>query len=120
MTGDSLQARNGLLYVVNRWPMSDEPEVITSWYPTGIPARDYPDYLGQRLECLGSGQYRPEGPRVNGFRPQFVFALLKGGDTLPEFTEREPLPCPKVRKGTETRYCQGRWEKLLRKGWVPA
>ena len=31
---------------------------------------------------------------------------------------REPYPCPKVRKGTETRYQDGEWQKLTRKGWV--
>ena len=35
-------------------------------------------------------------------------------------TESEPLPCPKVRKGIETRYRNGRWEKRLKTGWVPA
>lgn len=32
-----------------------------------------------------------------------------------------PAPPPKVRRGIETRWYQGRWEKLLQtKGWVPA
>lgn len=37
-----------------------------------------------------------------------------------DITESAPLPCPKVRKGIETRYRQGRWEKCLRTGWVAA
>lgn len=35
-------------------------------------------------------------------------------------TEVEPIPCPKVRKGIETRYRQGRWEKCLKTGWTAA
>jgi hypothetical protein len=32
-----------------------------------------------------------------------------------------PLPCPKVRKGIDTRYRQGAWEKYLKsEGWVKA
>lgn len=37
--------------------------------------------------------------------------------------EEEPIPCPKVRKGTETRWSgvNGQWEKYLAsRGWVPA
>jgi hypothetical protein len=36
-----------------------------------------------------------------------------------ESSER-PIPPPKVRAGIEVRYTSGRWEKLLRKGWVAA
>lgn len=32
----------------------------------------------------------------------------------------EDYPCPKVRKGIETRYRNGRWEKYLRSGWAAA
>lgn len=37
-----------------------------------------------------------------------------------DITEVVPIPCPKVRKGIETRYRHGRWEKCLRAGWVSA
>lgn len=33
----------------------------------------------------------------------------------------EPVACPKVRKGVETRYHFGRWEKFLKAdGWIAA
>ena len=33
--------------------------------------------------------------------------------------ERTPVPCPKVGR-RQARWNDGRWEKLLAKGWVPA
>ncbi len=45
------------------------------------------------------------------------------GDRECERSETRPIPCPKVRAGIETRwnrYQGGRWEKLLKRGWVPA
>ncbi len=42
------------------------------------------------------------------------------GDRQAFKVEREPVPCPKVRKGLETRWYQGAWQKLMAKGWVPA
>ena len=34
-------------------------------------------------------------------------------------TERD-VPCPKVRKGIETRWHNGEWQKMLKGGWVRA
>jgi hypothetical protein len=54
-----------------------------------------------------------EGWRAAGYTVHFP------GDRQAEKVEREPVACPKTR-GKETRWCNGRWEKLLAKGWVPA
>ena len=44
------------------------------------------------------------------------------GDQKAMRVDTEPYPCPKVRKGIETRYHYGRWEKYLKsskRGWIP-
>lgn len=46
--------------------------------------------------------------------------LRDGAKTLPIKTEIEPIPCPKVRKGIEVEYRNGRWMKYLRTGWESA
>ena len=47
--------------------------------------------------------------------------LVNGGRTQAIKREIEPIPCPRVRAGIETRYRSGRWEKYLkREGWVRA
>jgi hypothetical protein len=59
-----------------------------------------------RVSCyLGNGNY------VSGELPEL-------GSTKAVILETKPLPRPKCR--SETRWYHGRWEKLLRKGWVAA
>ena len=64
-------------------------------------------YRDGTVSCyLGNGNY------VNGQMPQ-------GGSTKAIIMEESPLPCPKVRTGIETRYRDGRWQKLLKtQGWI--
>jgi hypothetical protein len=56
-----------------------------------------------------------------------VWQAYRQGTYLVVVTEHEgtasetPVPCPKVRKGIETRWHQGAWQKYLQtKGWVAA
>ena len=55
--------------------------------------------------CLGNGNY------INGRMPE-------GGSTKAILNEQEPLPRPKVRAGIETRYRDGKRQKLLKTGWT--
>lgn len=61
------------------------------------------------------------GDTIEYHQAQEAFAVLpQRGHTQAVNCKERPLPCPKVRKGIGVRYQCGRWEKLLRKGWVPA
>lgn len=42
------------------------------------------------------------------------------GRTNAAFSEVIPVPAPKVRGKTETRWNDGRWQKLMARGWVDA
>jgi len=46
--------------------------------------------------------------------------MLNGGKTEAVRVEREPISCPKVRAGVKTRWYEGEWQKLTKKGWVRA
>lgn len=47
--------------------------------------------------------------------------LKDGGSTKPIRVDEADAPAPKVRRGTETRWNRGRWEKLSkREGWIAA
>jgi hypothetical protein len=48
--------------------------------------------------------------------------LKDGEKTIPINFLKEPIPCPKVRTGTLTRWNEfkERWEKELKSGWCPA
>jgi hypothetical protein len=50
-----------------------------------------------------------------------ILTLKDGGKTKPIKSETFPIPCPKVRKGIETRFERGYWQKYLKsEGWVAA
>lgn len=61
-----------------------------------------------RVSCyLGNGNY------VYGELAEF-------GSTRAILVEETPVPKPRVRKDTETRWYAGQWQKLTRKGWQAA
>lgn len=78
--------------------------------------------LGAPLRDLTEGRYQyhftadvPEAAR------RLVFRLPDGGRTQAVKALEEPLPAPKVRRGIEVRWANGRWEKYLKaQGWVAA
>jgi hypothetical protein len=94
--------RDGLLCVVWRDRQFSEPVEVELWWPIcGVSKATFDaEYAGRT--CEGS--------------------LRNGGRTESIYTEKHPVPCPKVRKGIETRYRNGRWEKYLisAKGWTAA
>ena len=50
-----------------------------------------------------------------------AFVCLRDGDgTKAVEVESFPVPCPKVRRGIETRRHNGNWQKLLKTGWTYA
>ncbi len=123
---NSLVAREGWLYIVDAQAQFSEPVRSVLFYPTGLRAYDWTEGRGLPLPAPvtpvgtygGLYEYRP-GLGSQGFGLQI--RLSEGGNTLPAFGENEPIPCPKVKKGTETRYRHGEWQKYLRSaGWVTA
>lgn len=104
------EVENDLLEPVRRityWPVSQGSE---AWL------RDM-DYLNKEATYDGNGCYQIRiAPYV--YRP---CNLAEYGQTRSLAVETEPIPAPKVRKGIETRYRDGRWQKYLRsEGWVNA
>jgi len=68
-----------------------------------------------------------DGLRLDSVSDQDRWQAYRQGEYLTLFTEhqgtirKEPLPCPKVRRGIETRYRDGQWERYLKmEGWVRA
>lgn len=97
-----------------------EPIKQVVFYPvyraTESEARDTYN-LGTELQGWGEGRYT--FTTVGG--RQISVHLLHGGKTLPVYTEEHPIPCPKVRVGTETRWNGSYWQKWTKtKGWVVA
>ena len=73
--------------------------------------------IGKDATCRDGviGVYLGDGAWWEGVMPQ-------RGQTQALSTTEEAIPCPKVRASLQRRWngYDYRWEKLLKKGWVPA
>lgn len=108
----------GELCVVDEYPLPREPTQMVLYWPTGIRVYDFQrgygeGLMGRSVRYSGSsGLYSIDGT-------QLKIRLATGGQTKPIHSKKVPIPAPKVRKGVEVRYYDGRWEKYLKtKGWV--
>jgi len=115
----TLVERNGQLYVSTTNCSWSTPERVTLFWPVaeiqGNP------YNGMRAEAGDVATYQRTCWTITapaGFPSKGSVRCKGNGDTPAEFVEREPISAPKTRKGVETRYYEGRWQKLLKAGWV--
>ena len=105
--------RNGRWHVGYQDTLWSEPIVVTQYWPTI--RETFTGYLedGDELSQNGTTVYYSVKRGIPYQRPELVIAVDSAGIDRVE----EPFPCPKTRKGTKTRYLQGRWQKLMAKGW---
>jgi hypothetical protein len=104
-----------VIFVRYETTWSSEPVLQTMWWRVDRVVRDpyrpaWPK-TGDVVVSRGSDDW--SGP---GYSVRFP------GNRQAERDAREPIPCPKVRVGVETRWNRytSQWEKLLKKGWVRA
>ena len=107
---------------------STEPKRVTWWWPimTDVSKANAEIYaLGHKLgpyNGTSDGRYcYSYDPTLPPGAHRTVFHLVNGGRTQAIKIEEETIPPPKVRKGVELRWKDGRWQKYLkREGWVNA
>lgn len=93
---------------------SPAPEWIVNYWPCFRP------YAGTVDHFVNQPAHREGG---NGSYALWIdgqsipVQLKDGGQTMPIKHEIIPIPCPPAR-GKETRWHNGKWQKLLRKGWI--
>mgnify|MGYP000085046389 CR=1 FL=1 len=107
MTNDTIVNRNEKLYIREITRDYFRPIEYTKYWPTGVVASQYPDFVGQPAIYENDGIYR----LGNGAYIQ----LVARGETKAE-VEEQPIAQPK-RKG-EYRYEQECWKRHTRMGWV--
>ena len=119
MTRETIDWRDGWLCVRHEDTDFTQPFKTTVWWPaTKCSESFYVDLIGLETHVDSNGLFGVRSPSESRW---IEFYLRNGGRTQPIHTDHSPLPCPKVRKGTPTRYRNGRWEKHLKSaGWVPA
>lgn len=111
-----LAEKNGALCVMHETTYSDRPALQRVWWAvdrvTVNPYTADRPAAGDIARAQGSSVWHTERPadhRVSGSVRTVLEACA---------VEETPVPRPKVRG--EVRWYQGRWEKLLKRGWVAA
>lgn len=114
---------NGEICIVDEWTMDEKPTRVIAYWPTGIRAFNFYRNWGEDLKGAparytgrnGIYELMPPGRNEKPIQIQ----LVRGGQTYAIHTDNVPYPCPKVKKGMQTRYFQGDWWKYLKsKGWT--
>lgn len=122
LTG-KLAERDGALFVVYESPLENTPKLHRFWWKV------------HQVRGNVWNAYRPEtGDTLRRFPGQdewhasrgSVASISAGSVWFPAglpatHIEELDVPCPKVRKGTATRWYRGAWQKYSkREGWIPA
>jgi hypothetical protein len=108
-----LALRDKRYYFAYSSPDYYHPKLVTHYWFVGNAVIGESEYDGADAYCDNGNVAFRMGDRLWS-REQYMAS--KSAD----FTEVTPIPCPKVRKGIDTRYRDGRWEKCLKTGWAPA
>lgn len=117
LTGRLIQFDRETLAVEYECTLGSQPKAVRQTWPLGsFQLRGFAMSLS---DAIGRDAVIDQG-RVSvycGNGNSLIGNLVNGGSTESIRTVTLDIPCPKCR--TETRWHDGRWEKLLRKGWVP-
>jgi len=116
LTGVVRHNRGNVWTVEHSYPLNTEPRLVTlAWRVVGM---------------RRTGPFAPalaDGLEVSSVHDRDAWQAYRQGDYLILETEHngtpreDPLPCPPIRRGIETRYHMGAWQKYLKaSGWVPA
>jgi hypothetical protein len=112
--------RDGKAYAVSELTFSSDPMRRRLWFLLDVdPCRvkdGSPAHYNSSVQRWGIAL----APFGLGSQVRALGDKNEHGSTIAAIIEDEPIPCPRVRKGTETRWngTAGRWEKLLKAGWV--
>lgn len=122
----TLKSRNGKLYVLYTSDEYSEPFRQYLWWRVletrGTGYGERPE-AGDIATSTGGGEWRTRNPSTH--RSTGLVSTGTGStqaETMRTSTcsvERVSIPPPTI-SGKELRWRDGRWEKLLAKGWVPA
>jgi hypothetical protein len=119
----SLVDISGVLHVRHPMRQSLTPEMVYLHWSTGLQTKDFTATYGP-IENIKIEETRQYSGRYcfkrHYLEPYRYIDLVNGPRTKSTQTDIEPIPCPKVRKGINTQYRFGVWEKELKTGWCKA
>ena len=107
---------DGVLYVRYETTFSSEPVRQTLWWKIERVWRS-PFAIGD-AGAPKVGDHVVSNPGGGGWSASYYTVHFDGRKDA-ERIERSPVPCPPTR-GKAARWQNGRWEKLMARGWLPA
>lgn len=115
----TLKSRNGKLYVLYTSDEYSEPFRQSIWWRVletrGTGYGERPE-AGDIATSSGGGEWRTRNPSTHRSTGSVSIGT---GSTQAETVERVSIP-PPTAGGKELRWRDGRWEKLMARGWTPA
>lgn len=112
-----LATRDGKLFVVYETCLDSEPVRKRLWWRVERTSRN--PYTGASPEAGDTATSQGSGVwHVHGAGRSNKGSVYFDGQLEADPIETETVPPPKVRKGVETRWYRGAWQKLLKTGWV--
>lgn len=119
MLKGKIVSRDGRLFVLYETALENEPTIKFIWWAiestAGNPYHCSRPLEGDTVTYRGNGQWSAH----NSDNQSTGSVYTGAGDSEAAHVEYVSAPAPKTR-GKEARWYQGRWEKLLKRGWVPA
>jgi hypothetical protein len=116
----TLAERNGWIYIKETTIDYFEPRTITSYWPVGLRLYQFAQWFGSE-ELAKEALNKQVSPTSNTSfidERNWTYRLVNGGQTLPDFTDIEPIPEPKHNKNTRVIWQSGQWYKETSKGRV--
>jgi hypothetical protein len=137
MRCDVLDKIDGQLYIKNTDVFHDQPIRRMLWWPITrasgyLPCWFVPESTGEYCQQCGQRKdgiihnLTPSALQLGGHDGRYRGQLANGVTYQVEIDpraqavkiEEQPIPCPKVRAGIETRFYRGTWQKYLKtSGW---
>jgi len=116
---------NGILHIKSPIVFNSAPEILTHYWSTGINTMDFIRAYGpiEKIEIEEIRSYSGRYCFKRSMYSEYTYIdCINGARTQSTKTDKEPIPCPKVRTGIKTRWndCKGKWEKELKSGWCMA
>jgi hypothetical protein len=120
LTG-KLAERDGKLFVVYASPLDGAPKLRCLWWAVektrGNAYNAYRPEAGDTVRSTGDEWWTANREGVASNVGCVAFSSGKQADYIEEID----VPAPKVRKGIETRWHQGAWQRFSKRdGWIPA
>ncbi len=112
---------NGRILIRDSMPSMDSPEEHVWYWGTRFDVHDLTDFVtGERddpakieVQRFGPNAWSLRFPHCNFWADSAI-----SPNTTAVRTETVPLTMPKVRRGIECKWRNGRWQKLLKSGWT--